>query len=86
MSYPEEIIREEFDPGIILKIWRKGEIIFDINPDIIRRDLYGDWIKKDDYNNPDSVYGWVIFQLEPESMNGNTTGAELFPVNYRNNM
>jgi len=84
MLAQEETIQENFDSQIIREIWRKGEVIFDIDPDIIRRDFYGDWIKKDDYDNPNSVYGWTIEQVVPTSKGGNGEIKNLRPLHWKN--
>ncbi len=84
MLAQKEIMQEDFDSHIIMKIWRKGDVIFDINPDIIRRDFYGDWIKRDDYENPHSAYGWVIVHIKPESGNGNGEIKDLHPIHWKN--
>ena len=78
------ILEENYDRITIKEVWKKGNIIFDVNPAIIRRDSFGDWIKKDDYGNSHSAYGWTIEQVVPTSKGGNGEIENLRPLHWKN--
>lgn len=66
------------------RVWEKGEIIFDVSPAVFRRDYLGSWIKKDEYGNIHSDYGWVIDHIDPDSSNVSDPIGNLQPIQWKN--
>ena len=56
MSWSEEIIEQ---------VWRKGAVIPNYDPRVWRRDACGTAMKRSEYGNRDSQYGWEIDHVNP---------------------
>ena len=72
------------DSAIIQKVWEKAAITDGKNPDLLRKDYAGAWIKRDDYNKL-STYGWQIDHILPLSQGGTDDIDNLVPLHWRNN-
>ena len=46
--------------NIIDTLWNKANIVEGYDPDTLRKDACGAWIRKRDYQNSSSEYGWGI--------------------------
>lgn len=44
--------------------WAKAILVKDLGVDDYRMDSRGAWIRKQDFNNPDSPFGWRVERLE----------------------
>jgi hypothetical protein len=66
----------------IERVWNKGRPIPGKDPDIMRQDPCSTPMKKDDYGNRDSDYGWEIDHINPK---GSDNVANLQPLNWKNN-
>lgn len=75
----------DFSSETIDAVWRKAQPQENNNPDIFRRDYAGAWIKRSDYGNHTSKYGWEIDHLKPVSQNGTDELDNLIPLHWRNN-
>ncbi len=74
-----------FDQATIELVWRKGQPIPDYNPNEIRKDLCGAWIKRDNYGNTNSQWGWEIDHNHPVSKSGSDDLGNLQPLQWQNN-
>ena len=71
---------------IIDDVWNKATIISNENEKIgHRQDQCTAWINKNDYGNRDSVYGWEIDHITPQSNGGNDNLSNLRPLHWKNN-
>ena len=75
MRFPEDIVWQVWSAAYVTTItdalhWRKDEC--------------GAWIKRTDYNNEKSEYGWVIDHIVPESQGGTDDIANLRPLQWEN--
>ena len=50
-----------------LKAWRNAVIVTDYDANKFRKDACGAWIMWDKYNVTDSVFGWQIDHIYPQS-------------------
>ena len=50
-----------------LSVWQKGQIVDGFNPELYRKDPCGAWIVWDKYGIRDSLYGWEIDHIFPQS-------------------
>ena len=66
----------------IERVWNKGKPIPGRDPDVMRQDQCSTPMKKDDYGNRDSDYGWEIDHINPK---GSDNISNLQPLNWKNN-
>lgn len=72
-----------FSDVIIQKVWEKGQVVAGISPAVWRKDQCGAWIKRTEYGNRDSQYGWEIDHISP----GGTDDLDnLRPLQWQNNV
>lgn len=76
MAYTEEIIQ---------KVWKKGNIVTNNDPNIWRKDHCGAWIGRKYYGNRNSQYGWEIDHIKPKSEKGEDQLSNLRPLQWENN-
>ncbi|MDH5463947.1 MAG: HNH endonuclease [Nitrosopumilus sp.] len=71
-----------FDNEVIDKVWNKARNIDGTDPNKWKQDACSTPMKKDDYGNRDSQYGWEIDHKVP---NGNDDLSNLQPLQWENN-
>ncbi len=49
-----------FSKQIVQKVWEKGRVVPGKDPDELRKDECGAWVKRNHYGNRKSNYGWEI--------------------------
>lgn len=74
MSFTDEIIQQ---------VWEKGRTVSNNDPNVWRNDECGAWIKRAEYGNRDSQYGWEIDHIDPE---GGDELSNLRPLQWENNV
>ncbi len=74
------------DHDTIQKIWNKGITVEGYNKDLYRQDFAGAWISRDAYGDRDSILGWEIDHVYPQSRGGGDELVNLRPMNWRNNL
>ena len=75
-----------FNDSIVAAVWTKGTIIPGYSPNEWRRDANGHAIKRSDYGNRDSDYGWEIDHIMPVAQGGRDDLSNLRPLYWRTNV
>jgi len=72
-----------FTKETIDAVWRKGRIVPGNDPNVTRKDACGAWIRRIEYGNRQSQYGWEIDHIDP---NGSDALSNLQPLQWENNV
>jgi len=83
--YSNYFKNESFDSNLIEAVWKKGVIVPGNDPSIFRKDSCGAWIKRSDYGDVNSIYGWEIDHIRPRIKGGVTSLGNLQPLQWENN-
>ena len=81
-----EVKEEELnlrDPNTIEAVWCKGQHIKGFSPGEWRCDACGNLIKRIEYGNRDSDYGWEIDHIDPD---GGDFLSNLRPLYWKTNV
>lgn len=70
---------------IVQQVWEKGTIVANNGPNSWRKDQCGAWIARDRYGDRQSMYGWEIDHIKPESEGGGDEISNLRPLQWENN-
>jgi len=84
MGFIDPVMKENIQ--LINAVWQKGSIIPDENPNVLRKDRYGNMIFYADYANIDSVFGWLIDHIVPTAYGGTDDIENLQPVQWKVNI
>ncbi len=79
-------MHEPFTPDIIDKVWEKGRIVPGYDPEELRQDGCGAWIRKSLYGVQEAAsMGWEIDHIKPTEKGGQDIVANLQPLQWENN-
>ena len=67
-------------------IWKKGIKVDGFDPSSFRKDACGAWIKRDEYGNHSSQYGWDVDHVYPKVLGGDDDIFNLRPLQWQNNL
>lgn len=75
-----------FTENIIEKVWSKARTVENYDSNQFRKDACGAWIIRTHYGNRDSIYGWEIDHIYPESLGGDDSIENLRVLQWENNL
>jgi hypothetical protein len=71
-----------YERDVVDGVWQHGEALRGNDPELWRKDEFGAWIRRLDYGNRRSEFGWEI--LDPRRGRGTSGVAMLRPVHWQN--
>jgi len=74
-----------FSESIIQKVWEKAYRVAGYDATVWRKDECGAWIRRYEYGNRASQYGWEIDHIRPQSEGGGDELSNLRPLQWQNN-
>lgn len=74
-----------FDNNTINNVWEKATVVSVEQANVWRKDYAGAWIKKSEYGNRGSQYGWEIDHQKPVTKGGTDNENNLKPLQWENN-
>lgn len=74
-----------FDDETIQRVWEKGHTIPLYDQNVYRKDDCEAWIRRGNYGNHNSTFGWEIDHIKPESEGGTDDISNLRPLQWENN-
>ena len=78
-------VQLSFSEEVIQKVWEKGRIVSGNDPNVWRKDDCNAWMRRQDYGNRGSMYGWEIDHIKPVSEGGTDHIDNLRPLQWQNN-
>ncbi len=68
-----------------LVAWRNATPVIGYDPNDVRKDAFGWFIRWSDYGNRNSDYGWEIDHAHPTILGGSDNLSNLRALHWRNN-
>ncbi|MCS6990807.1 MAG: hypothetical protein NZL95_03000 [Chitinophagales bacterium] len=73
-------------PGFIDAVWEKGAPVPGYDPTQYRMDKGGRIIRRNDFNNERSIYGWCVHYIRPLWEGGDQSLSNLTPMSCLNQL
>ena len=73
-----------FSEELVEHVWNNGHVVPGANPNEVRQDACGAWIKRHRHANQTSKYGWEIDMIRSEAEGGFVEPFNLRPLHWKN--
>lgn len=84
-KFNTDVCNRSFEYKVRILVWNKATVVPGRDPNELRKDACGAWIKWSQYGNTDSQYGWEIDHIYPASLGGSDLLFNLQPLQWANN-
>lgn len=74
-----------YSDDIVQKVWEIGIVVLNYDKDVWRKDQCKAWIRRRQYGNRESQYGWEIDHIKPVAEGGGDELSNLRPLQWQNN-
>ena len=74
-----------FTTATVSAVWQKAAIVTGNDPAVRRKDACGAFIRRQDYGDTTSQYGWEIDHIRPVAAGGTDDMANLQALQWENN-
>lgn len=74
-----------FSEHTVQAIWEKATAVAGYDSTLLRKDSCGAWIKRTEYGNTNSDYGWEVDHIRPVAQGGGDELTNLQALQWDNN-
>ena len=74
-----------FSAATVQAVWEKGVSVPGYDANVLKKDICGAWMKRSEYGNTSSKYGWEIDHKKPVAKDGVDELSNLQPLQWANN-